>query len=647
MLAEFAAAAKIQAMVRRFLSKFLRLRQWKKACRDADRFYVAKVERKKQAVSNRRAAQEMHTVFVRTYVSDLLQTGRVFILQNYQVVKIQRLYRGYLVRRIFSFTRLFERRKRKPPTNKRVTAEMARRVWARTEFAPAGGGWPNGVDKQRVLEYDMNEYADKPPGGRDFGLKTFKVVASARNAREERVLVRDPAAWVGIPVLVEPRKVWLRRERERKTQLMLLHSTTPYLEHRTVERKPKPRAQGVAALRELGWRKDMVDKELEVLPRAQRASYSLINPLDTHQVADIMDGMFRPEALHKRMQDPSRVTGAGSSPSKRQAARSFAALRLKNQNPTLGGLSTESQFSLPTQASASASAVLPPSPEQQSPVRLGWTSANINANSIVLPAADPEESQRLQSLGLGSTLLQNSNSRFTKVTRLVTPLRGAIKPLPRAHKEALEQHSLLPSQVQRAAKRAQAQGFEDPHWSESAWGQIKRRAEALAHGEQGLAEARARDEEGTFTLSDALQKQLTTDPWTRALYRPTAPVPCRIEAFPVRRKQHFKVRYSWLPQPLVGNAAANVINDARDVSRRSYDPPAPATAEDSADEDDDDDVDGDLGEPSAAHTLGSSSFVTQIEGSETLASLASTHSPKKKKKRPPGTPAKHPYPFHA
>jgi len=690
-LREFWGAQQIQKMVRRFLAQFKRKRQWKHACAEAGKFYVKKGEEKKTRQARRKNGVLMQNTFVRTYVSDLLQTGRVYILQSFCVVKIQRLYRGYLVRRVLSFAQSFRRQRNPPVKNKRVTAEMARRVWARTEFEPVGG-WPNGIKKQKILEYDMGEYADKPPAGRDFGLKTFKVVLSARNAREERVLTKDPAAWVGIPILVEPYKLWQTRERERRTSLMLLSGTTPYSEHRHVELTPKPKAKGLAYLRELGWREEYIDRELNVLSNnsmvSKRTTYNMVNPLDTHQVADIMDGMFRPEALHKRMQAPGWGVRKSSTPNHRRASRAFS---------TLGGLSQESSLSLPSQPELAVAATrrkaallpseapqigpkgkgadakaetgrrdavtpkaapkiagqsdlirsrLPPQaqvkasisitsegvplstsgstttdaassshnqsltntksqsesqsesqsqsqnfsisqessklvlglvPGGQNPVRQGWTSVNINKHSFIPPPADPEKSKELLAASVGVSLLSNNNHNnyasapYAKVTRLVTPLRGALKPLPRTHREALNQYSLLPDQIQRATERAKTQGFEDSQWKHSAWAAIKRHAESYARGEQDLDALRLVDEDQTLTLSDSFLKMLSADPWTRQLYRPKEITPCRIDAFPVRRKKHFKVRYSWLPQPLVGSAALRVIDDERDLHRRSYD----------------------------------------------------------------------------
>ena len=69
-------------------------------------------------------------------------------------------------------------KRRPPPPLRRVPRrygmDVLRRMWARKAFEP-GGGWPGRLD---YLQYDMWDYADKPPAGRDYGLKTLKVVTS-------------------------------------------------------------------------------------------------------------------------------------------------------------------------------------------------------------------------------------------------------------------------------------------------------------------------------------------------------------------------------------------------------------------------------------------------------------------------------------
>jgi len=46
----------------------------------------------------------------------------------------------------------------------------------------------------------------------------------------------------------------------------------------------------------------------------------------------------------------------------------------------------------------------------------------------------------------------------------------------------------------------------------------------------------------------------------------------------MRPRKHYKLRYSWLPQPLVKQAANRVLNDERDFHRRSYLPESDSIA---------------------------------------------------------------------
>ena len=557
-LNKYIPAQKIQKRIRGIMARKVRRRQkWKDAVKDAEKYYEDRETAVQFKMGVRRRGIMVRQTFAHTYVRDVLATARLAILQTHCVIKLQRLWRGFRCRKRLAkrFAKL--RREKMFPKNKGgITAETARRVWARTEFVPSGG-----VKGQKILEYDMLEYADRPPQGRDFGLKTFKVVASARNEREKKVVLKDPAAWVGLPVLVEPHAVWAQREREKKEALMMLTHTTPYAEHRTVYIPPKPKPQGMALLRSLGWNEGLIDKELRVVPpreETQRLGFVMVNPLDAHKVADMMDGMYLPNAMHKRMRAKVTVGIGGGG---KRVAREFK---------KLGALSQESSISLGIGTTSSPNKSTSSTSKPSSPLRQHISSMNLNSNSFILPAAEPDDDATATPMdllgGVGA------------VRRLVTPLRGAMKPLPRAHRLALEQHELLPSQVQHMASRTATQGFEDSHWRHTAWGDIKQRAEDFARAERGLDKLRKLDEESTLTLTEHLEKQLGADPWTRQLYRPKVPVPCRIEAFPMRPRKHYKLRYSWLPQPLVKQAANRVLNDERDFHRRSYLPESDSTA---------------------------------------------------------------------
>ena len=501
----------------------------------------------------------------------------------------QALYRGYRTRKRYNLKRLLRRPKLRPT---RITSAMARRVWARAEFEPKGG-WPG--MRTSVLEYDLFEHADRPPSGRDYGVKTYKVVASARSRREEQVLRADGGAWVGLPVHLEPHELYARRRREQQPATMLLHGTTPYREHRTVKLRSPPRLQGLALLKSLGWRDDLVDRETPVVPPAQRTGYQMVNPLETHKSAQSVDSLSLPGALHKRMNprppSPAAARGANASTASSQA--------------TVGG-SGSNLAPLGSLLQAPVSELIPPRAVvpgyNASPTRSVWTSQSINDNSVLLPDVLPGDgaagvgaggsgsaggggsSSRTWGGGLGqgsgvaaggstSSASAAMSSTFlpapasATVTRLVTPLRGALKPVPSWHRAALAQHDLLPAQVNRAYKRARANGYEDERWRTSTWGSLKLKASEIAASAAADNEDRGdRDDDddktnasldsgGSLSIhpsrSTALKpiKGDPNDPWTRRLYRPKIPVPCRIEAFPVRPKRHFKVSHE-RPPPL-------------------------------------------------------------------------------------------------
>ena len=83
---------------------------------------------------------------------------------------VSRRWRGYWWRKNHPWPqKVIPHIKRKIPL--KFGMETYRRVWARSNFIPEGG-WKGRLDH---IAYDMWEHADRPPAGRDFGLKTYKV----------------------------------------------------------------------------------------------------------------------------------------------------------------------------------------------------------------------------------------------------------------------------------------------------------------------------------------------------------------------------------------------------------------------------------------------------------------------------------------
>lgn len=114
------------------------------------------------------------------------------------VLLCYRLYRGYRVRKENLLARKPKRwKKRIVPS--RFSLEVYRRIWGRSEYEPVGG-WPGRKD---TLKYDMWEHIDKPPKGRQFGLRTRKVLAVPRSEKEKDILMHDHNAWVGVPIAWE------------------------------------------------------------------------------------------------------------------------------------------------------------------------------------------------------------------------------------------------------------------------------------------------------------------------------------------------------------------------------------------------------------------------------------------------------------
>ena len=214
------SAIVVQCLVRKFMARVHRRQRLRMAISAAEGFAtdeVAQRKERKRQVYARKTGMEAHVNFVLTYVDDLLTGSSVFLVQSVACVTIQKNWRGHHLRlRLY----LMRPRYRKPrPIVSRVTPQQARRVWARTQYRPAGG-WPG--QTATFIEYDINEHVDVPPAGRDFGLKTAKVKApeATGNRHKRQIVLKDPGAWVGIPVNVEPESVLVRRALERNKKIM-------------------------------------------------------------------------------------------------------------------------------------------------------------------------------------------------------------------------------------------------------------------------------------------------------------------------------------------------------------------------------------------------------------------------------------------
>lgn len=154
-------------------------------------------------------------------------------------LSVQRTWRGHWCR--MNLPKKPVPRKRIPKKyvpKQRYSAEILRRVWARTAFEPQGDGkgGPGGRTGYLhntdfgYLEYDIFEHIDHPPRGREtVGLVTRKLRLPIKNGRDEFIAMHDRHAWVGLPVGYEDRAE--RSEREAaivSQQRKNLYAISPY-----------------------------------------------------------------------------------------------------------------------------------------------------------------------------------------------------------------------------------------------------------------------------------------------------------------------------------------------------------------------------------------------------------------------------------
>ena len=125
----------------------------------------------------------------------IAEGGLMFALKSGASTVIQKMFRGYLIRRLDILNRPTKKwKKRVVPS--RFSIDVYRRIWGRSVYEPQGG-WPGRHDH---IEYDMWKFIEKPPKGRQFGLRTRKVIAVPRSNKEKQLLMHDPNAWVGVPI---------------------------------------------------------------------------------------------------------------------------------------------------------------------------------------------------------------------------------------------------------------------------------------------------------------------------------------------------------------------------------------------------------------------------------------------------------------
>jgi hypothetical protein len=532
---ENAAVFPIQSIVRLYLAKCRFRHRLEDAITAAEDFAgdeETKYANKKKAVLERRAGRVAHEQFTRCYVEDLLANTTLYIVQTIAITLLQKNWRGHRVRMRFhlNWVKANAKPKKKPSP---YTPIIARRVWARKEYQPLGG-WP--AQNYSIIEYDLYEHADKAPKGRDFGLITRKVLLPAKLQRNKDIVQNDKNSWVGIPVNVEPASIIDKRTLLLKRELTLLEGVSPYVgpQFKPIKIKPPIPLKGDAAIYDLGWNKKMIDRRPP--PPGGKRAYKVIDPYSSAALAADLATVVEKSDEHKKK---SVISGRLGSSLEQPSVASMDYTLIDNDNNNLGGS-----------------------------IGMGvWKGSIQDKSTMPFPGvANIKEVSELLTHTAGS------------VVQLVTPIRGAVKPLSSKHQIALRQAKLMPEdlETQYALEEIRAGGGKDVGSKKKQLTKRRNRNEKFAneiamHDPSkwantvgGRLRVSASNLVKEIKQEQAPYATVSDDPWSRSTFVPKRELPSKVLVWPKKPKESYKVKYSWLPQPMLKDAAISVYRDLRE-----------------------------------------------------------------------------------
>jgi hypothetical protein len=605
---ETRASIMVTKLVRGFLARHRYKKMFAEAVTEVEEYHGERreeVKRKRQRFKNRRNAMMTAKVFVFQYAADLLDTCILLIIQTQAITKIQKVARGYMCRRRLGMAKPVVKKKRPIPT--RITPQIARRVWARKQFVPKGG-WPTRSEEE-TIQYDINEFVDHPPKAR----WNKKVLSHSKMERNVEIILSDKNAWVGLPMIFEPESLHSRKEEMRNTHKMLLEGTSPFVgpQFKTPVVPKPPVLKGMTALRALGWNEEMVPQKDDRKDDVKRG-YKVVDPYNTAalaaDLATVLDGVEAPSSKGAAIKALAEITLARpDSPSilKRSGdlLRGFSPERsIRNVNHTHqindqvnDDMTLTSHYSNDDASTIQTEKTTPTmkkSSKDMLAVGMGVWDGSLTSHATVLPVGDKN---------FHAGYPQELNTRDNANTiKLITPSRGALKPLSNFAKEALTQTELLPEALE---KRYDVLSYHDTinHHQSSIFESerkpsqkrilsvkkqvkvlktnkelyTKRGDNAMAHPDIWRQTVTGKLLEGAADLKEELRSKeriledVADDPWSRSTYRKEKEIPSRVRVWPKKPKEFYKYRYSWLPQTMLKEAALNVYPETRMLTRNT------------------------------------------------------------------------------
>lgn len=263
------AATKIQRIIRGFLGRKRTEKLWHEAICEFSDFWVQKKRERENERALKRKLEEERRKFAENTVKKTIK--RVYDSQVHieAVTHIQSAWRGFVTRKLMTYIQSLKKMRspykiKKVERKSRINENVKRYIWARRAFAPAGG-WPGKAD---VIDYSMWEHTDEPPKGRDFGLKTYKVKAAPASDRGMDILKSDRNAWVGIPMaLVTSAEAKKAPSVQMQRMIDVSPLSAPMIGRQDVKAsevaKPPPaKLKGLAGFIKLGWNASMIDRSI-------------------------------------------------------------------------------------------------------------------------------------------------------------------------------------------------------------------------------------------------------------------------------------------------------------------------------------------------------------------------------------------------
>lgn len=222
------AAIKIQSIIRGKFGKKLALNQWQLVIEKTNDYWLEVIRKRNEDKERLLMLERLRKKFIYEYVNDVIEVSIVCYIQNHAAITIQRFWRNYLTNK--KYPRKSKIFKKKKKMLLRYGIDVYRRLWGRSHFEPRGG-WPG---RAEVIMYDVKSHENKPPVGKSYGLKTYKVHILPRSYKEKEILLTDSGSWIGIPVQIQERNEYLNKKKQidkvnEKSLSKALKLTTPYL----------------------------------------------------------------------------------------------------------------------------------------------------------------------------------------------------------------------------------------------------------------------------------------------------------------------------------------------------------------------------------------------------------------------------------